>query len=222
MRRSAKLSRTSPPDRRSVLGFAHRGGMADAPENSLEAFSLALAKGAQGLESDVWFAPDGSLVLHHGPVRRLRARPLELATLFEVCGTSYDLSLDLKDVRTAAAVVEVARAAGFDLRRLWLCGRGSAPLAWRPLDPQVRLVTDTRIQHTLPAPWAYLRRLHAGGIDAVNLRRGRWSAGLVERVHDAGLLAFAWDVQSSRRLERVLGFGVDAVYSDSVDLLVRD
>ena len=33
---------------RQVLGFAHRGGMADAPENSLEAFSGALAAGVCG------------------------------------------------------------------------------------------------------------------------------------------------------------------------------
>lgn len=204
-----------------MLGFAHRGGMADAPENSLAAFSLALAKGARGLESDVWFDATGQLVLHHGPARRLREQPVRLAELFGTCGTSYDLSLDLKDVRTAQAVVDQARSAGFDLKHLWLCGRGSAPLGWRGIDPDVRLVTDTRIQHTLPVPWRYLERLRTGGIDAVNLRRGRWNAALVRRVHAVGLLAFAWDVQSSRRFEAVLRCGVDAVYSDSVDLLVR-
>jgi glycerophosphoryl diester phosphodiesterase len=39
-------------------------------------------------------------------------------------------------------------------------------------------------------------------------------------VHFAGLLAFAWDVQSPAVLQRVLADGCDAVYSDSVDLLL--
>ena len=36
-----------------TIGFAHRGARAQAPENTLEAFSLALELGATGLESDV-------------------------------------------------------------------------------------------------------------------------------------------------------------------------
>ena len=195
--------------------------MADAPENSLEAFTGALARGVRGLESDVWLDPDGQPVLHHGPAHRLRTPPLSLAELFTACGTDFDLCVDLKQRRTAHRTVEVAVAAGFDLRRLWLCGRGGEPLRWRAVDPAVRLVTDTRLAHALPAPAAYLRRLAAGGVDAVNLRRGRWTPGLVHRVHAAGLLAFAWDVQSRGRLEAVLRLGVDGVYSDSVALLLQ-
>lgn len=195
--------------------------MADAPENSLEAFAGALARGVRGLESDVWFDAGGRPVLHHGPARRLRTRPVALAELFTVCGTDFDLSLDLKQLRTASQVVEVARGAGFDPHRLWLCGRGAEPLAWRAIDPGVRLVTDTRLAHALPSPTAYLRRLAAGGVTAVNLRRGRWTPGLVRRVHAAGLLAFAWDVQTRRRLDQVLALGVDGVYSDSVALLLQ-
>ena len=204
-----------------MLRFAHRGGMADAPENSLAAFRLALSRGPVGLESDVWLDDAGEPVLHHGSPRRLRVHPVALAELFEVCGTGFDLSLDLKQEATVPRVVEVARAAGFDLRRLWLCGRGAEPLTWRGTDPDVRLVTDTRLPHALPSPAAYLHRLAAGGVDAVNLRRGRWTRALVQRVHDEGLLAFAWDVQSHRRLRRVLAMGVDGVYSDSVPLLLQ-
>ena len=39
--------------------FAHRGARAHAPENTLEAFTLALRLGATGLESDVWLTADG-------------------------------------------------------------------------------------------------------------------------------------------------------------------
>ena len=47
------------------IAFAHRGGRAHAPENTLEAFRLALRLGATGLESDVWLTADGVAVLDH-------------------------------------------------------------------------------------------------------------------------------------------------------------
>ncbi|MGA1075335.1 MAG: glycerophosphodiester phosphodiesterase, partial [Ilumatobacteraceae bacterium] len=45
--------------------FAHRGARAHAPENTIEAFQLALRLGATGLESDAWLTADGVVVLDH-------------------------------------------------------------------------------------------------------------------------------------------------------------
>ena len=200
-----------------MLAFAHRGGCADAPDNSLQAFRQALSRGVTALESDVWLDRSGEPVLSHG---RPGPGALPLRELFASCGAVFDLSLDLRGRGTSQPVVTAAREAGMDLRRLWLVGRGTDPLAWRAVDPDVRLVTDTRVQHALPMPMAYLRRLHAGGIDAVNLRRRNWTPSLVARVHSVGLMAFAWDVQTVRRREAVRTMGVDAFFSDHLDLLV--
>lgn len=220
------------------LGFAHRGARADAPENTLAAFTLAVQLGATGIETDVWLTADGRAALHHGPSVRLRRggprRPIGslaatrlpsyvplLEDLYDACGTDLDLSLDLKDGRSADAVLDVARAAGHDRSRLWLCARGLQPLAWRALDPDVRLVSDTRRLHVREHGWpAFLDQVRAGGGAAVNLRRRRWSRALVDHVHEHDLLAFAWDVQSSRRLQRLLALGCDGVYSDHVRRLV--
>jgi glycerophosphoryl diester phosphodiesterase len=65
-----------------------------------------------------------------------------------------------------------------------------------------------------------LERLREGGIDAVNVRRRRCSKALVDSVHDAGLLAFAWDAQWKWRIRALFAMGVDAVYSDHADRLV--
>lgn len=220
------------------LGFAHRGARADAPENTLAAFRLALSLGATGIETDVWLTADGIPALHHGPAVRLRRggprRPIAtlpagrlpsyvplLQDLYAACGTDLDLSLDLKDGRSAAAVLSVARAAGHDTARLWLCARGLEPLAWRGLDAEVRLVSDTRRLHIREHGWpAFLEQVRIGGGAAVNLRRWHWSRSLVEHVHEHDLLAFAWDVQSTRRLRALLALGCDGVYCDHVRRLV--
>ena len=63
--------------------FAHRGARAHAPENTLEAFRLAVRLGATGLESDVWRTADGDAVLDHdGVVGTMfrRRRLAEVAT----------------------------------------------------------------------------------------------------------------------------------------------
>ncbi len=58
------------------------------------------------------------------------------------------------------------------------------------------------------------------GIDALNLRADEWGASDVGQVHQAGVLAFAWDAQRATTLDRLLQAGVDAVYSDHVELMV--
>jgi glycerophosphoryl diester phosphodiesterase len=45
--------------------FAHRGGAALAPENTLAAFDNGVGLGADGLELDVHLARDGVAVVHH-------------------------------------------------------------------------------------------------------------------------------------------------------------
>jgi len=45
--------------------FAHRGASAHAPENTLAAFELALAKNADGIELDVKLTSDGHVVVIH-------------------------------------------------------------------------------------------------------------------------------------------------------------
>lgn len=57
------------------LVFAHRGGSALAPENTLAAFDNGLALGADGLELDVHVSRDGVVVVHHD---RLLARTTNL------------------------------------------------------------------------------------------------------------------------------------------------
>lgn len=47
------------------LIFAHRGASAHAPENTIAAFDLALAQGADAVELDVKLSSDGYVIVHH-------------------------------------------------------------------------------------------------------------------------------------------------------------
>ena len=45
--------------------FAHRGASAYAPENTMEAFALAVKQEADGIELDVQMTKDGQVVVIH-------------------------------------------------------------------------------------------------------------------------------------------------------------
>jgi glycerophosphoryl diester phosphodiesterase len=48
-----------------TLNIAHRGGAALKPENTMAAFSAAIARGCDGAELDVQLSADGVVVVHH-------------------------------------------------------------------------------------------------------------------------------------------------------------
>ena len=49
------------------IGIAHRGGAADEPENTIEAFRAAWELGYRYLETDVHLTSDGVVVAFHDP-----------------------------------------------------------------------------------------------------------------------------------------------------------
>jgi glycerophosphoryl diester phosphodiesterase len=226
------------PLRDPPIGFAHRGASAHAPENTIEAFTLALRLGATGLESDAWRTADGVVVLDHGGVVRtgLRRRPIAhvprsalppsvptLAELYDACGTDVELSLDVKDPATAEPVVATAREAGGEaLGRLWLCTpRWEEAGTWRALDDDVHLVDSTRLRRIREGPERRAARLADAGVDAVNMQWSDWTGGLTTLFHRFSRFAFGWDAQHRRQLDEVLATGVDGVFSDHVDRMVE-
>jgi glycerophosphoryl diester phosphodiesterase len=213
------------------IGFAHRGARADAPENTIAAFELALALGATGLESDVWVTADGEAVLDHDGLvgRRPRRRPIRgvrraelpdhvptLDDLYAACGTGFPLSLDVKDPAAFDRVVATARAAGGDApANLWLCHPDWEVVAgWRSAAPDVRLVDSTRLHRMKQGPERRAALLDKAGIDAVNLHHSDWTGGLTTLFHRFGVLTLAWDAQQPRVLDELLDLGIDGVYSD--------
>lgn len=219
------------------IGFAHRGAKAHAPENTLEAFRLAVKLGATGLESDVWVTEDGEAVLDHdGVVRQgLRRRSIAelrrdelpahmptLGELYDAVGTGFPLSLDVKDPAAAEVVVDVARTAGADAEaNLWLCSPDwEVAASWRALSDTASLVDSTRLRRLkATGPERHVATIAEAGIDCLNMHWTDWTAGLVALVHRFDLAAFGWDAQHRRQIDALLSYGVDGVYSDHSDRL---
>jgi glycerophosphoryl diester phosphodiesterase len=93
-----RIQRTSAP-----LIIAHRGASADAPENTLAAFRLAIAEGADGLECDLRMSADGVIVINHDDVlQRAHERPMRIAE-------ATAAALAAEDVPTLAETLATVR-----------------------------------------------------------------------------------------------------------------
>ncbi len=225
-------ARLSPP-----IAFAHRGARAHAPENTLEAFRLALRLGATGLESDVWLTADGEPVLDHDGVVKaaLRKRPIgevkraalpshipTLAELYEICGPEVPLSLDVKDPAAYEATVAVARGVGGNApANLWLCDARWERLAvQRSAYADVKLIDSTRLKRLTEGAERHASRLYEAGIDGINMHYTDWTLGLTTLFHRFSLFTFGWDAQHERVLRSLQTMEIDALYSDDVELMM--
>lgn len=219
------------------IGFAHRGARAHAPENTLEAFDLALRLGATGLESDVFVTADGVAVLDHDgelgrwprkrPFREVQRAELpehvpSLAEFYDHVGTDHEVSLDVKDPAAFDALVDTARNAGGDAEaKLWLCHPNYEQLReWRE-HTSARLVDSTRLSRIKEGPERRANELRNLGIEAVNLRLPDWHGGLVTLFHRYDRIAFGWDAQHAREIAQLVDAGIDGVFSDHVDRLAE-
>ena len=218
------------------IAFAHRGARAVRRENTIEAFEYALVLGASGLESDVWLTSDGRAVLDHDGVtgppwhrKPLAAQLREdlpghipsLEDLYRAAGAYFELSLAVKDPAAFDETGGVARDCGA-LERLWLCEPDVGRLrSWAGPAAPARLVNSTHLDDMKQGLAVRLDDLRDAGVAALNLHGSEWNAQRVEQTHQAGLLAFGWDAQKDEHMRRLVGLGLDGIYSDHVDRLVQ-
>lgn len=223
--------------------FAHRGGAALAPENTLIAFENGLALGADGIELDVRASRDGRVVVHHdetldrtttlrGPVcsydadELARAGVPELSTVLHACRDARVIveikgsepafaRLVVEELRTADAV-DRACVGGFRRAMLRAVRREEPALATSASAEEVRLALYRSWLRwpVTRVPWAgYQVPERVGATRVVSPR-------FVADAHRAGLGVQVWTVNDEEAARRLLAWGVDALITDRPDLMV--
>src|SRR3981189_2294142 len=171
------------------LVFAHRGGSALAPENTLAAFDNGMALGADGLELDVHLSRDGIVVVHHdktldrpttlsGPIAARDVSELAhvgVPTLADVLARYPNvpivIELKVNSVAMAAGVIDVVPRAPAG----HCAGRGARRGALGPLSQLVPLAGDARRVGRLSG--SGVCRAHARRLETVRRRCARGRAG---------------------------------------------
>jgi glycerophosphoryl diester phosphodiesterase len=226
--------------RRAAGGFArvgHRGASALAPENTLEAFALAVELGCDMLEFDVLALADGTVVVAHD--RRASGAP-GVVTLDEALAFCAErlpgigLQVDLKRRGIEAAVIDALRrhgvferswVSGFDadslrrvadlepgLPRSFTLPRDRFGISKRgPLAPLVRGALKS-IGASLPRRIpAVIERARA---TALTLHHSVASAEAIDRAHELGAPVYVWTVDDPALVERLVRWGADGIITN--------
>jgi glycerophosphoryl diester phosphodiesterase len=225
------------------LVFAHRGGAALAPENTLDAFDNGLALGSDGIELDVRLSRDGVVVVVHdatldrttslrGPAAARHTDELVAAkvptlrsVLMRYPAARVIVEIKERSVATARAVVEEVRAAKAG-DRVCVGSFSRTPLREvRRLEPAIATsAAREEVRWALYRSWCrwpvmdpafagYQVPEVAGATRVVSPR-------FVADAHRAGLGVQVWTVDAKSVAEKLLGWGVDALITDRPDLMV--
>ncbi len=231
-----------PAAGRRPLVVAHRGASGEAPENTLPAFELARAQGADAIELAVRVTADGHfVVIHDAAVDRTTNGRGEVAalTLAEIkaldAGSWFDPAFAGTQVPTLVEVLEWAGGA------VDLCLELKTPFPDRALAELLRVVGgyprgrllfasfEWRLMRRLKllAPWARVGLIWGRAAPAdpfgFALRLGRANlhpnvalvdGPFVQKAHRLGLAVFVWTVNGPDLAVALAAMGVDGIVTD--------
>jgi glycerophosphoryl diester phosphodiesterase len=215
--------------------IAHRGASRECYENTIEAFTLALDQGVDGIELDVHGSADGHLVVHHDfvmPVvgadgivspRALRDLSLHdiqatrlpgghsvplLSEVFELVGLRATVYVEVKAVHVEAAVVALLdRYPGVRVAVHSFDHR--IPVAVRSLRPgtPIGFLSDL-----YPVDLPSL--LKPGSPDTLWQHAAMIDEALVRQAHASGVRVIAWTENDPVHARQLASWGVDGLCTD--------
>ena len=229
-------------DWEGVLAFAHRGGMSEAPENTLDAFQHAVDLGYTFLETDVHLTSDGVLVAFHD------------ADLERTCGIKgkiNDLSWDAVSEAKVDGTHPIPQFT--DLLDAFPHARINVDCkSDEALQPLITLLSERDCLDRICVGSFSDRRLRAvrkafgkrvctslGPVETTRLTagapipKGVYAAQVpptagklplvterfVSRTHRRGLQVHVWTIDDADEMNRLLDLGVDGIMTDKPEVL---
>jgi len=218
--------------------FAHRGVSAQAPENSIQAFQLALAEQADGIELDVRLVADEAMIIHdedldrttsglgvvtnldHAAWQQLDAGdgnpPPSLDQLLAMVAGQCSINIELKCREVVPVVVRDIQQAlvnyGFSAEQLCVSAFHHHALVdlqkLLPGHPVAPLISACPLDYAACAEPFAAQAIHSH-VETTNQE-------LVDDAHRRGLEVRVYTVTRAADLVRLYKLGVDAVFVNDV------
>ena len=214
----------------SCINIAHRGASRDAPENTLEAFELAVEQGAHMIETDLHLTADGQVALYHDdaidgmPVGELTLTQLRehlpdaptLQELLDGFGGRIALNLEFKRPHAAAypglevLVLREIESRELLARTLFSCFFDSVLATLRGLSKEARigLLVSSR------APVAIEERANVIGAEAIHPERSLVTLEMIESAHSQGFSVNVFTVDDPDEQRSLVALGVDGIFTN--------
>ncbi|MCP5057614.1 MAG: glycerophosphodiester phosphodiesterase [bacterium] len=223
------------------LVIAHRGASGRRPENTLPAYELAIEMASDCIEIDLHRTRDGHVVIAHdeelaglggkgeiadaslAEVRKLDAGGGEpVPTLDEVLdrfGNRIPFNLELKRGTRGAYPGLEAQALGAVTER-GLLGETLFSSFYDPVLKELRALSHEArlallVSRRFPDGWP--ERARVLGAEALNPEDALVDEALIEGAHDVGLAVYVFTVDGPERMEELIGWGVDGLFTNHPD-----
>jgi glycerophosphoryl diester phosphodiesterase len=221
------LSSTS----RQLLLLGHRGARLYAPENTVTAFDLALAHGADGFEFDVRCTRSKqSIICHDHKFNRMVVRRSTLEQIHAKCPVDGKPPC-LEDVlefyqRKAFLNIEVKvrgmEQVVFQAIKRFPPRRGYFISSFLPsVVRKLHALDPSLVLGAISKSYWHLRRWKSLPISYVVAHHKLLTPKLINELHAAGKTVITWTVNDARHMRMAAQMGVDGIISDDTKLLVE-
>jgi len=225
------------------LVIAHRGASGSLPENTLPAYALAVEQRADMIEIDLHVTRDGATLVTHdedlaalggrgeialasaAEIRALDAgngeRVPSLDEVLDAFGAVIPFNLELKRGRDAfypgleAAALEAVQRRGLLAQTLFSSFDDPVLARLRGLCAEARTALLLSPKHS-ERPF---ERAHALGAEAVNPSLWLATPELIDAAHAEDLAVYVYTVDAEHDMRRLLGQGVDGLFTNHPDRL---
>lgn len=204
---------------------AHTGSM-NTPDNSIESIEKAISTGADVVEFDVRFRPNGTPVMAHDAVESDGAGvPIEDALKFIAQSSeSIKINLDVKETDNLSEVQDLVKKYGLP-RRAFFTGVNEefVPEVKRQCpeipyylnySPEKSKLNNAEYKQKL------LEILESTGAVGINCNYKNSNKILAELLHEHGYLLSVWTVDKENQMVRELVSGADNITSRNPDKLI--
>ena len=189
-------------------------GCEGTKDNSLEAIKKGYASGAEIVEFDLNFTPDGKAVLSHDEAD---GKCVTLDDAFALVTELPELrvNVDCKSVVNLKEVVGLAEKHGISGRFFYTGIFEKDVAAVREQTPQITYWLNFDVNRFKNSNEKYLlslaQKVRELGAAGLNINHKKCSKKLVEVFHREGLLVSVWTVNEKRHMLRALKLGVDNI-----------
>jgi glycerophosphoryl diester phosphodiesterase len=226
------------------INWGHRGSSGHAPENTLAAFHLAVQMGADGIECDLRESHDGQLIIFHDPtlkriasrheaVRHLSVKELKkidigswfsnrykgeriptIVQLLEQIPSPTLLNMEIKKV-TPKKLLDRVYQYNAQGRVLF------SSFDYKVLNQIRALDSSAAIGYLVDegVTGAVIKRAREMRAVSVHLSGKKVTSKAIDRIHEAGFLAYSYTINEPDQMTRLIKIGLDGCFTNYPDRL---
>lgn len=202
---------------------AHTGCVKTA-DNSLEAIEAGAKYGADVVEFDLNFLPDGTPVLSHDAPK---GKKVTLEEAFKKISEYEGLkvNVDIKNVQNLSVVYPLAQKYGVENRFFYTGVTDEFLEAVKKDSPEVQYYLNVRVDkagnHTPEYLQSLVEKVKSSGAMGINFNKSHATKALVDAFHENGLFVSIWTVNKKRKMRKILSLAPDNITTRRPDKLQK-